>query len=397
MSISSNVSDDSPCGVCQEPVIVGDQALECDLCSTWFHLHCNGASPESYDLFLGCEGLIPWFCNSCKASLRSSISSIKQLRDENEVLRHQLAEIHSEVSNLIDKGLLAPLSQDSPHIISNSLDSQELQASLPSPSPIHQHIVINDTSSNPSVPPIDSVPGSTNNMPDSDSLPLPSPASVTTVNSIPNSSNRGGFRKQKKAALPIDQQEMPETRFIRRIEQSIPVDDVKKSLKDANINIDNCFIEQTLPQVEFQGKYKFVRIILPNQSHADEFANALKSSNSLNWKFSRKQPVQQKKKKIFSLFARELGQGTNTISSSSLNAGGGSQFLNGVVPGVPGLHPPPLPPCHFLGLPPWLPTFLPSMIPPFPPPRFVPTVPPRLPPSPHPSLFRCPPRTQNHV
>ena len=122
----------------------------------------------------------------------------------------------------------------------------------------------------------------------------------------------------------------------------IPVDEVKKSLKDANIDIDNCFIEQTLPQVEFQGKYKFVRII---QSHADEFANALKSSNSLNLKFSRKQPVQQKKKKSLPLFARESGQGTNTMSSSNLNAGGGSQFLNGIIPspGVPGLHPPPLP------------------------------------------------------
>lgn len=101
MSIISDVSDDSPCGVCHEPVVVNDQALECDMCSTWFHLNCNDASPESYDLFIKCEGLIPWFCTSCKGSLRSSVSTIKQLKEENEVMRQQLVEITSVISKVL--------------------------------------------------------------------------------------------------------------------------------------------------------------------------------------------------------------------------------------------------------------------------------------------------------
>lgn len=181
---------------------------------------------------------------------------------------------------------------------------------------------------------------------------------------------------------------MPEIRFIRRIERLTSIEEIKKSLSNAKINISDCFIEQTVRQEELQGKFKFVRITLPSQTRADEFARALKACESIRWKLARTQPVQPMMTP--SQENREsCGSGPSLDSTSTW----GGRPVRG--PNLGSIPKPPListvpTPSNFLGLPPCLPAFLTAMAPHLLPPLMPLPPPPLLIPPPPNACFPLP-------
>ena len=52
-----------PCSVCEKPVAISHEAVFCDVCIRWVHVHCNNICKKTY------RGLkkdpTPWFCKSC--------------------------------------------------------------------------------------------------------------------------------------------------------------------------------------------------------------------------------------------------------------------------------------------------------------------------------------------
>lgn len=178
---------------------------------------------------------------------------------------------------------------------------------------------------------------------------------------------------------------MPEVRFIRRIERPTSIEEVKKNLNKGGINIKDCFVEHAIPQEEFRGRYQYVRIVLPSQSRADELAISLRSSKTLHWKLSRKQPVSPPTN-TKNTPPSESPNGN--LTDSNLHEGSQSSKGSMRIP-VPQELPslPPVFPPNFLGLPPWLPAFLATMVPPIPPRPFAPLVLPHLLPPPPPSHF----------
>ena len=52
-----------PCSVCKKPVAINQEAVCCDLCNRWVHIHCKSICKKT------CRGLkkdpTPWFCKSC--------------------------------------------------------------------------------------------------------------------------------------------------------------------------------------------------------------------------------------------------------------------------------------------------------------------------------------------
>ena len=53
----SKTPEDNMCRDCSEPVLKGDQALICDLCSYWLHAKCQNVSEAAYQFLASNETL----------------------------------------------------------------------------------------------------------------------------------------------------------------------------------------------------------------------------------------------------------------------------------------------------------------------------------------------------
>lgn len=242
--MSSSCSEDAPCGNCQELVKADNQALECDLCSTWFHVGCVGASTESYELFQRCDGLIPWFCPSCKPTLKTSLTAVQNLKDENEALRFQLAELHEIVQKLLGQQLSSSSPPSSPPSSPSSTPPlSQSQLSKPPPGEVNSpHNNLNPL--NPTDKPTsDSDLRNKESPPTPASVDNPLHASCSSTNPVittsPPSTQQStsqSLPSKKQSPPPIEEQELPEIRFIRRIDSHSSIHDITKSLKVAQIN-----------------------------------------------------------------------------------------------------------------------------------------------------------------
>ena len=399
----SSTSEDSPCGICKILVQSGDEALECDICSRWIHISCSNTSVVCYNTIQGSEGL-PWLCNDCKVSINSLFSIVRKLQAENLDLHHQLEEIRECVASSAQSPSSGHLSS-SPSRLS---PPAPLRSSLPSgdvsdfrvdnsdprvdnsdPDNLPPRVdnsddltprVDNSDSLSPRVNNSDVLPPTVNN-PDPDNLPptvdnsdLPpvtqfathdqlnedASISVSATPFLRSSDNpaRSPYPSVQNSTSSSSHFDNFQIRYLCRVETNLSVECIKNSLSDASIDIKDCFIEQTTPQFQFQRRFKFIRIILPSQKRADEFATAIKSSR-LKWKFSRKQP--------------SLPLGSKKLSFHSnhpfVPPRDNCQLNHGLHPSVsPGVRPAP-----FLGFHPWLPALLSAMAS-FPPPLLPPPV-----------------------
>lgn len=339
-------SSDAPCGQCDKLVSQGDKALECDICSSWFHLGCSKASSKCYESILRCEGL-PWICDCCKSLLRGVTKRYQLLEQENTALRVQIDEILKELSLL--KRSLVPTS-------SNPVSPSHLSGtSEPSLSPARPRSAPPSGTGTESLPlgqPVQHLP-----------LPMPSPP-VTCLNTP--SSDVGDVTDPPSNLTPPSHghtsqnaEQSSQIRYIRKIDSSLSVEEITTRLASANLKIDDSVIEQTIPQLQFQGKFKFVKITLPNQTRADEFARGLSSSLSISWKLSRSQPTQP-----------SGGEGASKSSSKRMR----DEVMRGSLPPVSQqrLHPPHIPPIPTNIPPPLFPASNPGN--PQPPSRFTNTV-----------------------
>ena len=272
---NSTTDGDAPCSSCQDMVTRTDDALECDICEGWFHLECSGVSKKCYELILDCEGL-PWMCKSCKVSLRSLSSSLHALEADNAALRQQILEIHQEVLSTDDSR--SPRTQQLDVTVTQSSTPMSKSVSLPllhpSSSLTHSHA----PSSTPA-PTSSSPPGNEEGW------------TVVSHKRV----NKNNTNKSNSTHNQHPSSDSPEIKFICKIDRDSSNDNIVSSLSSARISTRGCHIEQITPQDQFSGRFKFVRIILPNQSRADEFANGLKNQQNLKWKLSRIQPLPPKR------------------------------------------------------------------------------------------------------
>ena len=105
---------------------------------------------------------------------------------------------------------------------------------------------------------------------------------------LPRRKNMAQRHTNKRLNVPDD---LPEIRFLRTVDKSLTVDEIRAALHKARVRSVDCFIEQTVPQEDCKGWKKFIRIILPNRMRADEFASEIKRNGDFKWQFSRKPPV----------------------------------------------------------------------------------------------------------
>ena len=94
---------------------------------------------KAYNLYHDLEGHLPWFCETCVATLKSQHSITSSLSQENSALRMEVSQLRSMIPLMHD--LSAKVDK-----LSNTLESLTLHDNTPSPSPSPNMIV--DTSDN---------------------------------------------------------------------------------------------------------------------------------------------------------------------------------------------------------------------------------------------------------
>ena len=158
----------------------------------------------------------------------------------------------------------------------------------------------------------------------------------------------------KKASL--DKEDGIEIRFLRKVEKDTTAE-VKKILQRENLPTDGVFIEQTIPQDQFTGRYKFLRVILPSKNKATEMASRIKGLKNAQWKLPDVMPQQP---------TSGNGVGHSKKGGGPLHPKAGKTGCGPALNRSPIFpHPPPSP---FLGLNPRLPTLMAAMGVPPPPP-----------------------------
>ncbi len=94
----SNVVDekDGKCGSCSKETLTDDDdAIQCEICDTWYHIICIDTSVDTYNILS--QDCVNWFCNCCnKRELKLLKSVVKkeetqsQLESEQKEARSQL-------------------------------------------------------------------------------------------------------------------------------------------------------------------------------------------------------------------------------------------------------------------------------------------------------------------
>ena len=60
-----------PCSVCSKNVKA--TAIKCNNCDHWSHAVCNGISKSEYEILVGEDESVPWYCLPCSIKDRSAI------------------------------------------------------------------------------------------------------------------------------------------------------------------------------------------------------------------------------------------------------------------------------------------------------------------------------------
>ena len=54
-----------PCSICYKTVLANQKAIQCDACSLWCHIKCDGTTLDSFKKIVENEQII-WHCLVCK-------------------------------------------------------------------------------------------------------------------------------------------------------------------------------------------------------------------------------------------------------------------------------------------------------------------------------------------
>ncbi len=113
----------SPCGRCRKMVIRGDEALQCEICSQWYHIKCERVTKPQYKQMQATKTKtnFHWYCDTCDIIQTGVIrqmtlfnaeqSQFKQRLDDLEKNAADKKEVQKELEKKADKEDLQKLEQ----------------------------------------------------------------------------------------------------------------------------------------------------------------------------------------------------------------------------------------------------------------------------------------------
>ena len=84
------------CKECCKTVKDSENAIECDICKSWYHLECGKITEKIHDL-MSKNASIDWYCQTCKNEIKTLKQENVKLKEENELLRKRLAAVEIKV------------------------------------------------------------------------------------------------------------------------------------------------------------------------------------------------------------------------------------------------------------------------------------------------------------
>lgn len=85
------------CRNCKKRVSKGEEAVQCDECSFWFHMACENIGKNLARALVEDEEMI-WHCRVCKPQIKKSLAEAKKILQENESMKTELEEVKRENS-----------------------------------------------------------------------------------------------------------------------------------------------------------------------------------------------------------------------------------------------------------------------------------------------------------
>jgi hypothetical protein len=91
------------CGSCKKLVKTGDQGLQCEYCTFWYHDSCADVNQDRYDAISNSGEQTHWFCKICNLKVMDTLRFIQSVKDDNEVIKAELTTIKTQVNDLASK------------------------------------------------------------------------------------------------------------------------------------------------------------------------------------------------------------------------------------------------------------------------------------------------------
>lgn len=89
---------DLPCGTCQTHIEEATPAIECEICTQWFHISCQNINKTKFDFLKKANNHnIHWYCNTCNTTTANIIKSLANMKKQHEQLVEEVKEIKEKL------------------------------------------------------------------------------------------------------------------------------------------------------------------------------------------------------------------------------------------------------------------------------------------------------------
>lgn len=89
------------CGTCRKIVAKKAEALQCEYCSTWFHIGCQSIPSDVYRVMKQASGeLFHWFCNGCNNKAIDVLKLVQTIKEKNDELDGRMSSVEAKVHAL---------------------------------------------------------------------------------------------------------------------------------------------------------------------------------------------------------------------------------------------------------------------------------------------------------
>ena len=96
----SKTPENDMCRDCSEPVLKGDQALICDLCSYWLHAKCQNVSDVAYQFLASNENIaINWYCSHCKPAALGVVAEVQKIAQKYADIDKRVKKLETQVKH----------------------------------------------------------------------------------------------------------------------------------------------------------------------------------------------------------------------------------------------------------------------------------------------------------
>ena len=99
--VENHPSEDASCGKCQGEVTAVDKAVNCEICSHWYHIICVEVTAAKYKFMMNNPDL-HWFCGQCDTAAKKLHQEVIHIKSENSQLRECVSQLQEKLQQVME-------------------------------------------------------------------------------------------------------------------------------------------------------------------------------------------------------------------------------------------------------------------------------------------------------